>query len=59
MHLILEWAEKLFKERMNSVKDLAVFLIDKMYVDNRSAAVHTLLSSVQDPDGSWRLLSPS
>ncbi len=44
-YLILEWVEKLFNEKMGSMRDLALFLIDKMYVDNRSAAAHALLAS--------------
>ena len=43
--LLLEWVEKLFNEKIPSLKDLALFLIDKMYVDNRSVAAITLLSS--------------
>jgi hypothetical protein len=38
--------EKLFNEKMRSVRDLALFLIDKMYVDNRSAAANALLATV-------------
>ena len=43
--LLLEWVEKLFNEKIPTLKDLALFLIDKMYVDNRSVAAITLLSS--------------
>lgn len=45
MLLILEWVEKLFNEKIQSYKALAMFLIDKMYVDNRSIAAQTLMSS--------------
>lgn len=44
-YLILEWVEKLFNEKMDSIRDLALFLIEKMYVDNRSVAAHALMSS--------------
>ena len=46
--IVLEWVEKLFNERIGSVKDLALFLIEKMYVETRSSAALTLLSSGKD-----------
>ena len=51
--LLLEWVEKLFNEKIPSLKDLALFLIDKMYVDNRSVAAITLLSSAAGKVISW------
>lgn len=45
--LVLEWVEKLFNEKLETMKDLALFLIEKMYVDNRSGAANALLASVQ------------
>ena len=44
--LILEWVDKLFSERISSYRGLALFLIDKMYVDTQSAAAHSLAASV-------------
>ncbi len=46
MYLILEWVEKLFSEKMDSLRALAMFLIDKMYVDTRSAAAQALIQSM-------------
>ncbi len=48
--LILEWVEKLFNEKISSMRDLALFLIDKMYVDNRSRAAQTLLVAAAASD---------
>ena len=44
--LILEWVDKLFSERITSYRGLALFLIDKMYVDTQSAAAQALAASV-------------
>ena len=44
--LILEWVDKLFSERISSYRGLALFLIDKMYVDTQSAAAQALAASV-------------
>ena len=42
----MEWVDKLFSERISSYRGLALFLIDKMYVDTQSAAAHSLAASV-------------
>jgi len=43
--LIREWVEKLLGVKFESLTDLAYHLLEKMYVDNRSVAAFTLLSS--------------
>ena len=43
--LIREWAGNLFNTKFACVKDLTLYLIDKIYVDNRSSAAHTILKS--------------
>jgi len=43
--LIREWVEKLLGVKFESLTDLAFHLLEKMYVDNRSVAAFTLLSS--------------
>jgi len=43
--LIREWVEKLLGVKFESLADLAYHLLEKMYVDNRSVAAFTLLSS--------------
>eukprot|EP00092_Neocalanus_flemingeri_P010668 GFUD01011492.1.p1 GENE.GFUD01011492.1~~GFUD01011492.1.p1 ORF type:complete len:1056 (-),score=265.28 GFUD01011492.1:937-4104(-) len=43
--LIREWVEKLLGVKFESLSDLAYHLLEKMYVDNRSVAAFTLLSS--------------
>ena len=45
--LIREWVEKLLGVKFNSLRDLAVYLIDKMYVDNRSTAAFTVISAME------------
>ena len=45
--LIREWVEKLLGVKFNSLRDLAVYLIDKMYVDNRSTAAFTVISAMK------------
>ena len=42
--LIREWASKLLNAKFNTLKDLTLYLMDKMFVDNRSSAAHTVLS---------------
>ena len=42
----MEWVDKLFSERISSYRGLALFLIDKMYVDTQSAAAQALAASV-------------
>ncbi|XP_023346916.1 DNA-binding protein RFX7 [Eurytemora carolleeae] len=49
--LIREWVEKLLKVKVENMTELALHLLDKMYVDNRSTAACTLLSSVLRPVG--------
>ncbi len=44
--LIREWVEKLLGVKFNSLRELAVYLIDKMYVDNRSNAAFTVLTTM-------------
>ncbi|XP_022238216.1 uncharacterized protein LOC106478835 [Limulus polyphemus] len=44
-HLLFEWAEKLLNKKFSSVRELAYFLVENMYVDNRSVAAFTVLSS--------------
>jgi hypothetical protein len=46
-YLIREWVEKLLGVKFNSLKDLAVYLIDKMYVDNRSTAAFTMVNAIK------------
>jgi len=43
--LIREWVEKLLGVKFEALTDLAFHLLEKMYVDNRSVAAFTLLSS--------------
>jgi hypothetical protein len=52
--LIREWVEKLLGVKFESLRELALYLIDKMYVDNRSAAAHTVLS-VMTKSGTFML----
>ena len=42
----MEWVDKLFSERISSYRGLALFLIEKMYVDTQSAAAQALAASV-------------
>lgn len=44
--LIREWVEKLLGVKFNSLRDLALYLIEKMYVDNRSAAAYTVITTM-------------
>ena len=44
--LIREWAEKLLTVKFSSLRDLALYLIDKMFVDHQSSAAHTVLSTM-------------
>ena len=45
--LIREWVEKLLGVKFNSLRDLAVYLIEKMYVDNRSTAAYTVITAMK------------
>ena len=49
--LIREWAGNLFNAKFACMKDLTLYLIDKIYVDNRSSAAHTILSSMSKDIG--------
>jgi len=49
--LIREWVEKLLAVKFDNLTELALHLLDKMYVDNRSSAAFTLLSSIHRPAG--------
>lgn len=49
--LIREWAGKLLNAKFPSLKELTLYLIDKMFVDNRSSAAHTILSSMSNLGG--------
>ncbi|GBM51029.1 hypothetical protein AVEN_222215-1, partial [Araneus ventricosus] len=42
-HIIFQWAEKLFGRKFASLKNLASYLLEYMYVDNRSVAAFTVL----------------
>lgn len=44
-HLICEWAEKLLSKKFYSIKELAVHLIENLYIDTQSVAALTLLST--------------
>ena len=44
--LIREWAEKLLTVKFSSLRELALYLIDKMFVDHQSSAAHTVLSTM-------------
>ena len=48
--LIREWVEKLLGVKFNSLRDLAVYLIEKMYVDNRSTAAYTVIRAMEKSD---------
>ena len=43
--LVLEWAEKLFSQKAHSVRELAHYLMDKMFVDTSSPAAQTLMAA--------------
>ncbi|KAK7075772.1 DNA binding [Halocaridina rubra] len=49
--LIMEWAEKLCSVKFDCVRDLALHLVHKNYVDNRSVAAFTLLSAADQKQG--------
>ena len=51
--LIREWAGNLFNTKFGCMKDLTLYLIDKIYVDNRSSAAHTILSSMSKSGGMY------
>ncbi|KAL7641437.1 UNVERIFIED_CONTAM: hypothetical protein RMT77_008577 [Armadillidium vulgare] len=42
--VVMEWAEKHFKMKFDTFKDLAIFLLENNCVDNRSVSAFTLLS---------------
>lgn len=49
--LIREWVEKLMGVKFNSLTDLALYLIDKMYVGNQSAAAYTVITTMAKSGG--------
>ncbi|XP_042226156.1 flocculation protein FLO11-like isoform X2 [Homarus americanus] len=49
--LVLEWAEKLCSFKFECIRDLALHLVHKNYVDNRSVAAFTLLSVADQKQG--------
>ena len=52
--LIREWAEKLLQVKFTSLRELALYLIDKMFVDHQSSAAHTVLSTMaKSRDGEY------
>lgn len=51
--LIREWAGKLLNAKFPSLKELTLYLIDKMFVDNRSSAAHTILTSMSNLGGNY------
>ena len=55
--LIREWAEKLLTVKFSSLRELALYLIDKMFVDHQSSAAHTVLSTMaKSRDGEFNLM---
>jgi hypothetical protein len=50
--IVLEWIEKLLNEKVNNLKEVALLLIDKLYVDTRSPAARILLSATSHSIGS-------
>ncbi|XP_064090346.1 uncharacterized protein LOC135204195 isoform X2 [Macrobrachium nipponense] len=49
--LVMEWAEKLCSVKFECLRDLALHLVHKNYVDNRSMAAFTLLSVANQKQG--------
>ncbi|XP_068218671.1 uncharacterized protein [Palaemon carinicauda] len=49
--LVMEWAEKLCSVKFECMRDLALHLVHKNYVDNRSVAAFTLLSTANQKQG--------
>lgn len=49
--LVMEWAEKLCSVKFECIRDLALHLIQKNYVDSRSMAAFTLLSVADQKQG--------
>jgi hypothetical protein len=47
--LIREWVEKILGVKFENLTELALHLLDKMYVDNRSSSACTLLTSNHRP----------
>ena len=46
--LIREWASKLLNAKFNTLKDLTLYLMDKMFVDNRSSVTYIGLTKKLD-----------
>lgn len=53
--LLLEWVEKLFNEKIRSIDELGLFLIEKRYVNNCSNAALTLLNSVKSENNAMAM----
>ena len=56
-YLIRIWSEKLLTVKFTNLRDLAVYLVDKGFVDNRSAAAHTVISAMTKNEGTRKLES--
>lgn len=48
--LVCEWSQKLLNHQFASLKDLAVYLIEHMYVNSRSMASFTVLANIGKSD---------
>ncbi|KAH3873141.1 hypothetical protein DPMN_036368 [Dreissena polymorpha] len=55
--LICEWAEKLLDSKFNSVQSIAEYLVGNMFVNTKSVAAFTLISSL--PEGKQNSLKGS
>ena len=55
--LIRECAGNLFNAKFGCMKDLTLYLIDKIYMDNRLSAAHTILSSMSKNIGKGTVYS--
>ena len=54
--LVREWAGKLLNAKFTCLKDLTMYLIEKMFVDNRSSAAHTILTSMSKSGGNMIII---
>ena len=48
--LVCEWSQKLLNHQFGNLKELAVYLIDNMYVSSRSMAAFTVLTNTGKSD---------
>ena len=46
--LVLEWVEKLFSQKIHSIKELAIYLIEKMFVDSSSPAAQRITAASKE-----------